>query len=240
MVITKEEFNNTVDKFEKKNKRSYNFLTRASDSFKNSVYKLCSRFIKNEEFPKRFFETVLHQLWKRKLPKEELNNHRFLHIKDWLPRCCEAMVVGKMKEGILSAGTKYQIGGLPNHRVEEHLVSLKAIISRSRDINGGALVKLVDIKGFFDSEYLRGVMNSLNEATIPKKAYRVWFLLNSKTSISVKTPDDQTDYKEAGELCGQGSTGAALASQLDIDLGVNSYFKSSRDEIKYGKVRVQP
>ena len=113
MVITKEEFNNTVDKFEKKNKRSYNFLTRASDSFKNSVYKLCSRFIKNEEFPKRFFETVLHQLWKRKLPKEELNNHRFLHIKDWLTRCCEAMVVGKMKEGILSAGTKYQIGGSP-------------------------------------------------------------------------------------------------------------------------------
>ena len=77
-----------------------------------------------------------------------------------------------MKPRILSAGTKYQIGGLPNHRVEEHLVTLKAIVSRSMT-NGGAIVKLVDIRGFFDSESLRGVMNSLYQAKIPKKAYRV-------------------------------------------------------------------
>ena len=144
-----------------------------------------------------------------------------------------------MKPSILSAGTKYQIGGLPNHRVEEHLVTLKAIVSRSIT-NGGAIVKLIDIKGFFDSESIRGVMNSLYEAKIPRKAYRVWYLMNSQTSVSVKTPAGQTEFREAGELCGQGSAGAALASQLDIDLGVNSYFKSSRDEIKYGSVRTQP
>ena len=51
-----------------------------------------------------------------------------MHIKDWLPKCCEALVVSKMKEDILNAGTKYQIGGLPNHRVEEHLIVVKAII----------------------------------------------------------------------------------------------------------------
>ena len=239
MVITKEEFDETLDKFVKKNKRSYDFFTKAGADFKNSVFKLCKRLIQDEEFPKRFFDTVLHQLWKHKLPKDDLCNHRLLHIKDWLPRCCEALVVGTMKPSILSAGTKYQIGGLPNHRVEEHLVTLKAIVSRSIT-TGGAIVKFVDIKGFFDSESLRGVMNSLYQSGIPKKAYRVLFLMNSKTSVSVKTPAGQTEYREAGELCGQGSAGAALASQLDIDLGVNSYFKSSRDEIKYGSVRVQP
>ena len=31
-----------------------------------------------------------------------------------------------------------------------------------------------------------------------------------------------------------------MASQLDIDLGVQSYFRSSTDEISYGRVRVQP
>ena len=76
-----------------------------------------------------------------------------------------------MKPSILTAGAKYQIGGLPNHRVEEHLLSIKAIVSRSISNIGGAMVKLVDIKGFFDSESLRGVMNSLHEAKIPKKAY---------------------------------------------------------------------
>ena len=37
-----------------------------------------------------------------------------------------------------------------------------------------------------------------------------------------------------------GLQGAALASQLDIDLGVESYFKNSQDESKYGSVRIQP
>jgi hypothetical protein len=146
-----------------------------------------------------------------------------------------------MKAPILEAGSKYQIGGLTNHRVDEHLVAIKAIVSRSCNTpKGGAIVKLVDIKGFFDSESLRGVMNTLHEASIPKKAYRVWFKLNSKTKVTVRTPAGQTGHREVGELVGQGSGGAALASQLDVDLGVQSYFKSSLDEIKYGEVRVQP
>ena len=52
--------------------------------------------------------------------------------------------------------------------------------------------------------------------------------------------DTTAESREAGELCGQGSAGASLASQLDIDMGIKSYFSSSTDEIKYGRVRVQP
>ena len=73
-------------------------------------------------------------------------------------------------------------------------MTIKAIVSRSimNSLVGGAILKLVDIKGFFDSESLRGVMNSLYEAKIPMKVYRVWFLMNSQTSISVKTPAGPT------------------------------------------------
>ena len=171
MEVTKEEFEDLINKLKKKNKRSYDFLVRAGDKFKNSVFKLCQRLVEEEEFPQRFFETVLHQLWKNKFPKEDLKNHRFIHIKDWLPRCCESLIVGKMKAHILEAGSKYQIGGLPHHRVEEHLVAIKALVSRSCNTpKGGAIVKLVDIQDFFDSESLRGVMNTLHEASIPRKA----------------------------------------------------------------------
>ena len=71
MEVTKKEFDETLAKFEKKNKHSYDFITKAGKSFKNSVFKLCKRLIQGEEFPKRFFETVLHQLWKQKLPKDD-------------------------------------------------------------------------------------------------------------------------------------------------------------------------
>ena len=59
-----------------------------------------------------------------------------------------------MKPSILKAGTKYQIGGKPYHRVEEHLITAKALMSRSMATGGGGLVQLVDIQGFFDAEGL--------------------------------------------------------------------------------------
>ena len=43
-----------------------------------------------------------------------------------------------------------------------------------------------------------------------------------------------------GPVLGQGSSGGALASQLNLDLNVNDYFKSSIDEESYGEVRLQP
>ena len=139
------------------------------------------------------------------------------------------MIVSQMKTQILAAGTKYQIGGKPGHRVEEHLIALKAIISRCIKTSGGIIINLVDIKTFFDSESLRGVMDSLYNASVPMKAYRTWFKLNSRTVINVRTPMGLTESEEAGELCAQGSGGAALASQLDVDLGLKSHFAGSTD-----------
>ena len=194
----------------------------------------------DEDIPRKFFDTKLHQLWKGKFPKEDLSNHRFIHMKDWVPKVCEGLVVSKMKESILQSGTKYQIGGKPYHRVEEHLIAVKALISRSISIGEGSIVQLVDIKGFFDAENLRGVMGSLHPAQVPMKLHKVWSKMNSKTVIIVATPSGLTESAEVGELCGQGSAGAALASQLDIDLGVKSYFNNSQEEARYGSVRIQP
>ena len=238
--ITIEDFKEVVEKIEKKHKTSYDFLTKTGEGFKKSIFQLCKRIITDETVPTKFFETTLHQLWKNKFPKEDLSNHRFIHMKNWLPKCCEALLVNKMKPSILEAGSIYQIGGKPYHRVEEHLITVKALISRSISSSEGCMVQLVDIKGFFDAESLRGVMQSLYCAKIPLKTYRMWFKMNSKTLISVATPSGMTESAEAGELCGQGSAGAALASQLDIDLGISCYFKSSTDEAKYGSVRIQP
>ena len=86
--IDKDDFNEVLDRFKKKNKKSYDLITKCSESFQNSVFKLIRRMVKEEDFPKRFDHTVLQQLWKRKGEKEDLNNHRYIHMKDWLPRLC--------------------------------------------------------------------------------------------------------------------------------------------------------
>ena len=70
-------------------------------------------------------------------------------MKDWLPRLCESVVVGKMKQDILKGGTIHQIGGIPGHCSEEHLVTVKSIIQRFISMGSGCIVQLVDIQKFF-------------------------------------------------------------------------------------------
>ena len=44
----------------------------------------------------------------------------------------------------------------------------------------------------------------------------------------------------AGPVTGQGGGGAALASALNLDRGLYTYFRGSKDEECYGEVRLQP
>ena len=175
-TITKDDFDLVVGKFKRKNKKSFHFLTKSGGEFQRSIYKLCNRMIKEESFPEDFASTVLYQLWKRKGRREDLNNHRYIHIKEWLPRLTEAL----MKEDIIKSGNKYQIGGIPGHCVEEHLIVVKTIMQKYIDMKSGVIIQLVDIEKFFDTEILRTVMTSLSEANVNKKAYRCWFKLSEK------------------------------------------------------------
>ena len=83
---TKETFDYNIDKFKRKGKKNYFFITRAGNKFKDIVYKLCLRMYYEEEFPKSFQETTLHMLWKRKGRADILSDNRFLHCKEWFPR----------------------------------------------------------------------------------------------------------------------------------------------------------
>ena len=43
-----------------------------------------------------------------------------------------------------------------------------------------------------------------------------------------------------GNVIGQGTAGAALVSQVNLDLGLMDYFKESKDEVQYGGLLLQP
>ena len=108
--LTEDDYFFVLWKFKTKNSPTYQFITKTGKSFQLAILNMCRRFIKNETFPKRFNLTTLIQLPK-KGSAQDLNNKRFIHMKEWLPRLVEALTVEPMKEDIFAAGTKYQIGG---------------------------------------------------------------------------------------------------------------------------------
>ena len=62
-----------------------------------------------------------------------------------------------------------------------------------------------DAAKFFDKEVLVDCMEELYKADIDPKAYRMFFLLNQRTRIRVRTGCGYSSWEEAGDLLGQGS-----------------------------------
>ena len=238
--ITDEDFFMVLAKFESKKSRSYDFIVNAGIKYKLAIFQLCKRFINKEEFPSSFDITTLIQL-----PKKGsllyLDNSRYLHIKEWPARLVEALTVREMKDPIFSAGTKYQIGGCPGQRTQFHLFVIKSLIALRLQPGGrGLVLTILDIIKFFDKQSLVDAMDALYQAKVNPKNYRVWYKLNQNTIIQVKTGAGLSARGLAGQVTGQGGGGAALASALNLDLGLHSYFRGSRDEECYGRIRLQP
>ena len=217
----------------------YNFIINTGMKFRLSVMKICKRFIENENFPSCFDKTTLIQLPK-KGSQVDLDNSRFIHLKLWMPRLCEALTVGRMKDKILEAGSKFQIGGVPGQRTQFHLFVIKSLIAARTAEGEGCVLTAVDIRKFFDKQSLVDAMNTLHQAKVKSKWYRVWYKLNENTKIQVKTGAGLSSQGLAGPVTCQGGGGAALASALNLDRGLDMYFRGSKDEECYGRVRLQP
>ena len=190
-------------------------------------------------FPDEFRKTILQMLWKGKGPAEVLKNSRFLHMKSFLPRACEAVIVNKMKDKILQSSSIYQVGGQPGHSTDECIFTVKSIIAMTEASGKSFIFSLIDIIGFFDNEQILDVMDCLDKAGVSRKAAKCWFKLNEKTEIRVNTSAGMTESAEAGDLVGQGTAGAGLVSQLNLDTGLQQYYAGSGDEMYYGGVRIE-
>ena len=128
LEIVEADFNEVLRKFNSKTTKSYDFLLKAGSKYQDAIFKLCKRVIENEEFPVGFRKTILYMIWKQKGPADVLKNSRFIHMKEnFLPRTCEALVVGKMKNCILNSSSKFQVGGQPGHGPEEHIFTIKSV-----------------------------------------------------------------------------------------------------------------
>ena len=116
---------------------------------------------------------------------------------------------------------------------------LKSLIGLRSSMGKGLILNLVDIISFFDREDILDVVEAMEDMGANKKAIRLWYKLNEKTEISVKTSVGTTVKVMVGALVGQGSGEAAVGSQAMVDMGMKKYLEASEDEFYYGDVRVE-
>ena len=200
-------------------------LTKAGNLYKEAIMTYMSKIINTESIPFGFRKTVLIPIWKKKGSALDLNMNRYVHMKSWQAKLCEALVTETMKEAIVSNCPKIQIGGIPKSMSVEHLVTLKTWIAMKEQKNEKGIFQVFDMEKFFDKESLIDTMYTLDKkAMISNKTYRLWYRLNEDALISVKTSVGETDKKLVKNSLGQGTFGAALASLLNIGCAVDDTF----------------
>ena len=74
-------------------------------------------------------KTLIIQLYKEKGERDEFGNQRNIHTKLDIPKFFGHTVMHHAKEIIIKNITKFQIGTKTGHRAQEHLFTMKSIIS---------------------------------------------------------------------------------------------------------------
>ena len=135
----------------------------------------------------------------------------------------------------------YQIGGQPGHRPEELVFVMKSIIAKYIKEGKMVILKLYDISKFFDKEMIEDGILTCTKRKADPKAVRLWFKMNEKTRIQVKTSSGISKFGEVGAVLGQGTLGSAIISQAVLDEGVMEHFPPGGDiQLKYGNVPLAP
>ena len=235
--ITFENFLNILKKFEKKDTKTYDFLIKAGSMYKFAFYKLCERIIKKEQIPTNFNLTMLHMIWKGKGQMNVLKNQRFLHMKNVLFRTVDALNIGIMKQKIVDGCSKFQIGSIPEHSSDEHLIVIKNILANLEIRDMGFIFLSADIISFFDKEEVEDCIISLNKLNVNRKAIRIWSKMSDNTLIKVRTSVGETGTCQIGKVVAQGTTSAAIISAANLDVSLNELFNNKFEVIKYGNKR---
>ena len=233
VLLTERMFYDAINNLKKNKKDKYKFIIEAGKDFKLAVLELFKTIWNEEEKPEQWKLDTLVQIHK-KGSTVNLDNFRFIHIKDDIPKLFGYIVTNEIKARIVDNISKYQIGAVPGHRPQEHLFCIRSIIALYQQIKKPLILSFFDISKFFDSEVLEDALDACYDAGVIGKLYRLLYLMNSDAKIKVRTALGETEIRETGDNVAQGTVEGATVSSANVDKGINYTFANSYKEISYG------
>ena len=88
-----DDFDELLKHLKKNNKDKYKFILKAGTSLQWCLFNLFKLIWNTETKPGQWENTIAHQLYKGAGEKSKLENHRFIHTKDEIPKAFEHTVV---------------------------------------------------------------------------------------------------------------------------------------------------
>ena len=148
-VLDRTLYNKVSDRIKGKKKNMFGPIINAGEKYQDAIFEYMRRIINNEEIPFEFSATSLIPIWKKKGSALDLNMMRYIHLKSWEAKLCEALVTEKMKPNIVKACPSIQIGGIPKSSCSEHLLTLKTWMLNKESKKENGIFQVFDMEKFF-------------------------------------------------------------------------------------------
>lgn len=222
------DFEEVMKKIKISNKNVYRDLVKAGDSFKRSVFKFYNLCYMKEVMPASFFETNLLKLFKGKGVRTELKSNRFIHLKGWLAKTYEKMLMTKLEGKMFSCTPELQVGGQKQGSTNEHLLSMIISMRRLEESQNAGGIIFLDIKACFDRVRLSDILyETIQSGVVGRPLINIKKYTDNLTIKLIGDPDD-TRKAEISNSTGQGSgfapvgTSLVMAKTLAVRIGMRS------------------
>ena len=226
------EYWKVLRKIKLKNKNVYRDLTMSGNNFKSAMFKFFNACYVNEFTPDDFCYTTLMKLYKNKGKRTELKSNRFLHLKGWLPKTFEKLLMTKL-EGRMSDHTpECQIGGQKLSSTNEHLLTAITLMRRLEKEQGGGGSIFMDIKACFDRIHLRDILVETAKAGIVGKPLRMIAEYTNNLKIRLQGDCDPDREVKIQNSTGQGSGFAPKGTSMTMAATLVEKIEMRSDEEK--------
>ena len=154
-------FDDSLSALASKHQNKYKFILNGGEQLKSALFNLCVRVWETEIIPEQWKKTTVIQIYKGKGNMNEFSNQRNIHTKHEIPKLFGSILMSQVKQTLIDKMSKFQLGTKPGHRAQEHLFSVKSVISLYDTFGIPLILQLYDVSKFFDRESLRDGMNSV-------------------------------------------------------------------------------
>ena len=227
-----EDFKAVVEKIRINNKNVYRDFTMAGGKFKLAILNFYNKIYRIERMPGSFNDTDLLKLYKGKGNRAELKFNRFLHLKPWLPKGYEKMVMTKMEKKMFKNTPEYQVGGQKLGSTNEHLVSMITTMRRLEITQGGGYVVFMDIKACFDRIRLNDILFEAAQAGVVGKPLRCIKEYTEGLNIRIRGDPNPDRVRKITNSTGQGSGFAPVGTSMVMAKTLENRIEERSEEEK--------
>ena len=235
--LTPKEYLDSVMEVHEAKKDCYIDFIRAGPLFHGVIFTFIQKVYLTGEVPSEFKKSNLMKLYK-KGDRKLLSNYRFLHLKHWLPKITEKVVMKRLKEKMSVATPAEQLGGVRDASCEEHLVTLTTVMNTQARKKEVTAVTFMDVVKCFDQMPLTEVCFQAGKAGINGNPLKVLRDINSDTRMTI-VGDDSGESFIAKDTVGQGLVSACEGSALAMGIALNTAMKKKVGHIEIGGVQVE-